>query len=468
MRRIPTLSRDSGVVIGATALLIVVTVGRAFDLLPFLYGVPLVKILTVLAFGALVLYPPFDRPSLRSSTIVRCVLALAVLSIASVPFSYWPGMSMATVLGSVAAFVALVVLVYKTSASMDTLESYLKALVWAGAALTVGGFLHAGTGRLAFGRSYDPNDLAYVLIGITPLTLALWRRASGSIAWLWAGIAAAGVWITLLTQSRGGLLGLLAAGSYLAAVGAWRARFDDRVHLGRVLVGWVLLGVVAAGVWAVLPGDARDRYATMLDPTSDYNYTAQREGRVAVWKRGLDTLSHVPWGVGIGAYPMAEMARSGYWRTAHNSLVELGVELGVVGLVIYLAMLVRVWRVLGRVLTFPRGGGDDGPDERWRLYAQHLRASVLGLFVAGFFLSQAYALVAFSVYAIVASLEARFAPRAQRARLGRSVRTRDDASRSGTVGTAAVRPRAGGAARHSRASPASADVTGRFANGRAP
>ncbi len=55
MRRIPKLSRDSAVVIGATAVLIVVTVGRAFDLLPFLYGIPLVKILTVLAFGTLML-----------------------------------------------------------------------------------------------------------------------------------------------------------------------------------------------------------------------------------------------------------------------------------------------------------------------------------------------------------------------------------------------------------------------------
>lgn len=429
MRRVPRLNRDSGVLIGATTALIVVTVGRAFDLVPFLYGLPLVKILTVLAFAALVLYPPFERPSLHRSGIARYALALAALAVVSVTFSYWPGMSVATVLGSIAAVVALLVLVYKTSARLETLEIYLKALVWAGVALTLGGFLHRTAGRLAFGRSYDPNDLAYVLIAITPLTLALWRLSSGPRAWLWGAVAAASVWITLLTQSRGGLLGLLMAGSYLAAVGAWRTKFDGRMRIGRVVVGWVLLAIVAAGVWTVLPGDARDRYATMLDPTADYNYTAQREGRVAVWKRGLDTLSHVPWGVGIGAYPMAEMSRSGYWRTAHNSLVELAVELGVVGLAIYLAMLVRVWRVLGRMLSPPvRGSPLPRPDERWQIYAQHLRASVIGLFVAGFFLSQAYALVAFTVYAIVAALEARFAPRDVPEREARAARR---SSRSG-------------------------------------
>lgn len=415
---------ESRWLIGLTTALLVVTVGRATDLLPFLYGLPLVKILVVLALLAYAASPAPGRPSFARSTIARCVYALVALAVVSVAYSYWRGMSVAVLIGSMAAIVAIVLLVYKTAWELGTLETYLRALVWAAAALTLGGFLFRGEGRLSFGRTYDPNDLAFVLIAVLPITLALWRLARGAGALLWAVLAAGSAWIALLTQSRGGLLGLLLAVSYLGAVGAWRSRFDNRLRIGRLLVGWALLAVLAAGTWAVLPGDAQARFETMLDPTADYNYTAQREGRVAVWQRGLGSLAHVPWGVGVGAYPMAEMARSGYWRTAHNSFLQLGVELGVVGLLVYLVLLARAWRVLGRIMAAPErppdvAAGADAmpvPDERWRIHAQHLRASLIGIVGAGFFLSQAYALVAFAIYAAIAVLEARFSPRRVRGR----------------------------------------------------
>lgn len=411
-------AEESRALIAATAGLIVVIVGRAPDLVPALDGVPLVKLLTVAAVLIYLASPPVTRPGFDRSSIVRLVFALSALAATSVAWSYWRGMSVAVLIGSFAAILALVVLVYKTAGRLETLEKYLKALAWAGAALTLGGLLFRAEGRLSFGRTYDPNDLAFVLIAILPVTLALWRLSTGPRAWLWGLLAAASVWIILLTQSRGGLLGLLLTCSYLGAIGAWRARFDPKPHVGRVAIGWLLLAVVAVGTWAVLPEDAQLRYTTMLDPTSDYNYTAEREGRVAVWGRGLHTLAAVPWGVGVGAYEMAEMSRSGYWRTAHNSLLELGVELGMLGLVLYAMLLVRVWRVLGRIIAAPApapAGAGSGVDERWRIHAQHLRASLVGMLTAGFFLSQAYALVAFAIYGIVAVLEQRLAPRSARA-----------------------------------------------------
>lgn len=451
--------RDGGALVAATTALLIVIVGRLPDLVPPLDGVPLVKLLTI---GAVLLYlasPRLVRAPFGRSAIMRLIFTLAALASASVAWSYWRGTSVAVLVGSFAAILAVVTLVYKTATRLETLETYLKALAWAGAALTLGGLLFRAEGRLSFGRTYDPNDLAFVLIAILPVTLALWRLASGPRAWLWGLIAAASVWIILLTQSRGGLLGLLVACSYLGAVGAWRSRFDARPHLWRVVVGWLLLAVLAVGAWGVLPDDARLRYTTMLDPTADYNYTAQREGRVAVWGRGLHTLAAVPWGVGVGAYEMAEMSRSGYWRTAHNSMLELGVELGIFGLGVYLVLLVRVWRVLGRVIgssdavaAAPAGaqlrrrhrrtyrGLDttaiEHADERWRIHAQHLRASFVGMLVAGFFLSQAYAVVAFALYAIVAVLEQRFVPRRSRA-----AATRARASPFEERGVAASAPR---------------------------
>ena len=181
--------------------------------------------------------------------------------------------------------------------------------------------------------------------------------------------------------------------------------------------------------------------------------TAQREGRLAVWQRGLDTLSERPWGVGVGAYQVAEMAKSGYMRAAHNSLLEISVELGVVGGVLYLLLWLRAWRVLGQLMdravapaAARRGRRARAPPvpvareaekieehhdpatahvpEHWAIHAQHLRASVAGLLGAGFFISQAYSLLAFTLLAVIAGLESRYLPRAVALRVAPGARVR--------------------------------------------
>lgn len=426
---------ESPTLVLVTTLLIVVTVGRVMDLFPPLYGVPVVKILTVVAVLVFALAPRVPRPAFGQSWIARLVLALLLLAVASLAFSAWRAMSVMVLTGSVAAIAAILVLVYKSGGTLAALERYLRALAVCAGTLTVGGLLFRGQGRLSWGRIYDPNDLAFVLVALLPIVLAFWRTARGAARLGWLAIAVGSVWVMLLTQSRGGLLGLLLVVSYLGAVGAWRARFGRGFSVGRVLVGWILMALLAVGTWAVLPGDARLRYETLLDPSSDYNVTAHREGRVSVWKRGLASLSARPWGVGIGAYPMAEMAQSGYWRTAHNSVLELSVELGVLGGALFIAMLARAWRVLGTVM---RAGSDPEPragpaatragapperappvvPEQWQIHAQHLRATLIGIVGAGFFLSQAYALIVYAVIAVIAALEARYAPRTRPARIG--------------------------------------------------
>jgi O-antigen ligase len=441
---------ESRTLVTITTALLIVTVGRVMDLFPFMYGIPIVKILTVLAVLSFFFAPRVPRPGFQQSHLARIVWALIFLAVVSVAFSAWRSMSLLVLTGSIAAITALLVLIYKTGSSMRSLERYLLALAIAGGALALGGLVYRGDGRLAFGRQYDPNDLAFVLIALLPIVLAFWRVQRGVLRWAWLAIAGASVSVILLTQSRGGLLGLLLVVSYLAAVGAWRTRFQTGFRFGRVLVGWVLLAFLAVGAWVVLPGDAKERYATLLDPQSDYNMTATREGRIAIWQRGLGALAERPWGVGVGAYPMAEMARSGYWRTAHNSVLELSVELGVVGGVLYLLMFWRGWHVLGRVMTAPGQGlpapprrigplapaasaaspkwqkdptvavkaprPTPGPTERWRIHSQHLRGTLIGILGTGLFLSQAYALVVYAVIAIVAALEARYLPRPLRVR----------------------------------------------------
>jgi O-antigen ligase len=416
-------ARESRFLAFTTAALVVVLVARFFDIFPGLAGVPAVRILTVFAILAFVLSPRRERAGFGSAAVARLFIWFVALSVGSVAFSIWRGASFGMVIGPIAALAVMFALIFKVGHSLDDLKRMLLALALSAAILVGKGFFGGGevAGRLLVMGAYDPNDLAFVLIAVLPVVLAFWRSATGVARLWWFALAGASLWTVLLTQSRGGFIGLALALAYLAAVGAWRRNLQSGVRPSQVFAGAILLAALAVPSWVLLPDDARERFSTILNPTEDYNYTAQREGRIPVWKRGLETLSERPWGTGVGTYSIAEMRKSGYWRTAHNSQLQIAVELGVVGWLLYVALFVQSWRVLGRIVEAPTPASDADPTPYWRIHAQHLKASLLGVLGAGFFLSMGYATVVFALFAVIAALEARFVPRAalRKATLGR-------------------------------------------------
>ncbi len=174
-----------------------------------------------------------------------------------------------------------------------------------------------------------PNIMAALMILLLPLPLAyflsafphrptwsLWLAISG-----WMGI------VLLLTKSRGG---------YLAAV------------LAVILLLWLLrrrwLAVGLAGVtavaalWLFVPMTAAPPATADLTNPSTFAF------RLDVWRVALWMISDFPFtGAGLGAfndvgmrlYPFAENNNPG----AHNIFLQVGVDLGIPGLIVYLAWL---------------------------------------------------------------------------------------------------------------------------------
>lgn len=105
-------------------------------------------------------------------------------------------------------------------------------------------------------------------------------------------------------------------------------------------------------------------------------------------------------GVGAGNFPTAEgtisvVARNApigkgvKWYEAHNSFVQVGAELGVPGLLLFVAMLASAFRMLAVVRrTVQRSTRDRSPPPA--ALAETLQASLVGYVVGGFFLSLAY------------------------------------------------------------------------------
>jgi probable O-glycosylation ligase (exosortase A-associated) len=251
---------------------------------------------------------------------------------------------------------------------------------------------------------YDRNDFALILVVAAPLALFLglttkekWEKIGA-----WALILGIGASV-LRGGSRGGFLALSVAALFLflrlKGIKLW-----VRVVPPILLV----LGVMFA------PPEVRDRLRTLLTIEEDYNYTSEI-GRKEVWKRGIGyMLSHPVFGIGRANFPVAEgtlapRARAGdpTWTrrsVAHSVFVEVGAETGVVGGILYVAMILSAFWSLAQVRRrFSRG--TDPYSRMVRQFSDCLSASMIGFVVAGVFLSLGYASVFFSLLCIIAGFE---------------------------------------------------------------
>ncbi len=240
---------------------------------------------------------------------------------------------------------------------------------------------------------YDANDVALVVLVGLPLSI-LTFQTSKTVGKLVSALTLVGIVVTIAkSSSRGGFLGLLVVAAALL------------VALKGVSVAKRVLAVVV--VAAALALGARSNYWTFIDtilhPTQDYNWDA-RYGRREEIKRGIGyMLSYPVFGVGVGNFPMAEGTISDIaknaaygegvaWRTAHNSYVLVGAEMGIPGLLLWsglvLGSIVGCFRLRRRM---PERWLRGTPDERFLyLAATAIPIAMMGFATSGFFLSHSY------------------------------------------------------------------------------
>jgi len=169
------------------------------------------------------------------------------------------------------------------------------------------------------------------------------------------------------------------------------------------------------------------RVQTILNPSADYNWRGKSEtGRLEIWKRGLDYMMTYPvFGVGVGVFPMAEgilapeareqrqYGRNFKWSAAHNPFIQIGAEVGVLGLIAFVALLLGAFRTLSKVRR--------GPPAEAAVLGQILTACFVGFVVGAFFSSQAYAPYLYTLLGMIVGL-ARAASLGQGQLLGAGLR----------------------------------------------
>lgn len=272
-------------------------------------------------------------------------------------------------------------------------------------------------GRMSDLLYYDANDFAMLIVATVPLSvffLTMGRTALVRIAALFALVLS--VFGMVKSGSRASFIAFGSIALFLLL--GYRSVPSTR----RIVSVIVAVGVVlAAG-----REDFWNRMRTLLQPSMDYNWVGREEdGRMEIWKRGVSyMLARPALGVGVGVFDVADgllapqARRQQYglgwrWAAAHNSFVQIGAEAGILGLVLFLAVLWFAFRTTTGVAFGTRA---PPPTPAQRALGQALTAVLIAYCINGFFLSQAYGVLLYSTLAFVVGLHWTCPPPAVRRR----------------------------------------------------
>jgi O-antigen ligase len=216
------------------------------------------------------------------------------------------------------------------------------------------------TSALAVGRAgVHPNEIAGAIVLVLPLALLFVRQPSGAGPWrILAAIVPVGLATTLvLTQSRGGLLGIMVAGGTL---GLWMLTRGSRAEGRRlqrvfaltlpglavlsaiVFVGGAFLGQVEAGS----EPQVRRRVVESIDIVLGGNGSGV--SRIALWNRAWRLIGDVPLtGVGLNqfdrvvhrVYPDSYFDPELLTAHVHNFVAQVVLDAGFFGLLAIVSLI---------------------------------------------------------------------------------------------------------------------------------
>jgi hypothetical protein len=377
-------------------LYIVIAVGKIGDVVPGLHNLPLAKIVAVLAIiTAMRSRTASDTANWKSIPPAKLTIAVMAIATLSILWSVLRSASFLIVIGTVPAVIVPMLLVIKASRGWTQVKTILHGAVFASLALVATVFLtgvHDGYGvRAGYSASYDPNDFAFVLSGLLPLVITFGIVSRGVKRLVYFGIAGLAIIAMLLTQSRGGFLGLMidvVAMTFLLPV-ARRGRLQFRTSIWGVAGRAGLLALVGLIAWHSLPENTRARLDTVSELGSDYNSDISQGGRLAIWSRNLPLILERPWGFGAGSFQAVDgLYAGGKFRAPHNTLVQALIELGIPGFLLFISTIVSSMLYL----RVPQDGHPEkamiAAQDEPRAFARGLLIGWMGLCISGFFLSE--------------------------------------------------------------------------------
>lgn len=381
-----------GFAIYSLVLLLLVYIGRILELVPGLYGYNVGKIIFGLSFFLYITSFKKNTFSLADFLQTKLIFGLFIMCLVSVPFSAWPGGSIEFIFVKYVKVVLFYLLLISLVDKVKELEALFWGIGFSVLALGLSAVSAETTGRSSASRTYDPNDLAFVMVTFLPILYYFMRQKNGVSKLFLQGVLVVMFITVLSTVSRGGLLGLLVVCIMIYSKQSHRIR---QATIPAIIILGIFVCFASEEYW--------ERMSTLLHPTEDYNMT-DTGGRINIWKNGLKMIIARPLnGHGVGVFEVVEGQLHegiGKWSSPHNSFIQVGAEIGLVGLFFFYQLLKT------SIIYLRRSQLREVKDcavPLWILDGTEI--SFYGYIVTGFFLSQAHSPVLYFLLAVVVIIQ---------------------------------------------------------------
>ena len=375
-------------------ILTIILIGRPQDYFPFLVPLRLALLFTILTSFATLLNKGFSLGRIFEIKEAKRYTLFYLIMILGIPFAYYRRLAFEvtflTYLSNMLYFYLFVIHVD----SIRKLKTILFALSISALSYSIFAFVSGrfSQGRLFAGTIFDPNDIAFLLISILPLSFILFAIKE---SFLIKKIATASIFISLsvilMTGSRGGFVGLIAVFVMIFFSKSNILRKSHKI----ALVAAIFIVFISYGKNIDV-----DRYMSITNIENDYNVTDEF-GRIAIWKQAIGiTLSHPITGVGVYCFPEAigvDRENSGMiprWQVTHNSYLQVSSEVGLIGFVIFISIIIGC---IKNFSYFSKLEISSVEVNEIKTISGLLRTGLIGTVIIAFFLSQAYSIL-FTLY----------------------------------------------------------------------
>lgn len=357
---------------------------RPYELIPGLSGFS--SMTSIAAIAAIVFYMVTQLSSGKLITVfsteVKCVLFLFFWVLLTMPLAKDPGVSWTRFDEAFSKVVLIFVIMVNTlqtrlrlkglmwlGIGVGIMVSYQAVLFYREGVFKTDGYRVSGTYNGMFG---NPNDMALHLVLFIPIAFVLGiatkNKAAKAVYFLSAGILTAGI---MVTQSRGGSLGLIA----ISAVLVWKLGKKQRLKVTAIAL------VIGLAVMAFAPGNYGLRMASIFVPSLDP--VGSSEQRSELLQQSIIVTLRNPLGIGFGNFPLVGLDN----KETHNAYTQVSAELGWLAFAVYLILIISPLRKLGAVER--KMSAEE--DYSWIYYLSiGLQASIVGYMVSSFFGSVAF------------------------------------------------------------------------------
>ena len=340
------------------------------------YGVVRPTLLLVILITALLFLNKEKLPKIGSEPSIKAILYLMVYIIVTLPLVKWPG---SVLFHNIPEYIKAVVYFFFTALIINS-EKRLYIFLFVFCASQVfrvmeplylylsegylGGETYLGGGEFAGrlgGAAADvvnANGLGFVIVTVIPfLHYLLWKSGTKLYKMIYLGIMPLLIYALILTMSRGSFLALL--------VVLWMIFKESKRKV--LMVMFLVCSVFI--IWPNLSDIQKDRYMSLVSSHAIQSNTA--EGRYTGMASELKIGFRRPiFGHGLGTSMEARFNETGVAQISHNTYEEVFMELGIVGLIIFIYFIKSIYdKYRENIKSLHSRYGDDGGSFPVRLNA---------------------------------------------------------------------------------------------------